>query len=233
MEDESQINRHITTVSHGIYVVGMLLLISIPLSFHAYINGSPTLTPLPVVDSETENEVSVAAPAEVAVTVDDPRPQAAYNVEEKRTLHSSPVYGMKGEHDLYPIIERVAESYEVDPALIKAIVMAESNFNAMAVSKRGARGLMQLMPSTAEALGVEDIFNPEHNISGGVRYFKRLLDRFDGDITLALAAYNAGSAKVRKYNGVPPFKATQIYITKVIEYYRHYKGKRTQTMESA
>jgi len=219
MEDESHINRHITALSNGTYVVGMLLLLSIPLTFHAYINSTPTVTTISAVESETGKEVSLAASAEVAVTRDDPQP--------------SPAYGMQGERDFHPIIERVAESYEIDPALIKAIVMAESSFNAMAVSKRGARGLMQLMPSTAESLGVEDSFNPEHNISGGVKYFKRLLDRYDGDITLALAAYNAGSAKVRKYNGVPPFKATQIYITKVIEYYRYYKGEQPRTTESA
>ena len=94
--------------------------------------------------------------------------------------------------------------------------MAESNFNNNATSKKGAKGLMQLMPETAELLGVRDIFSPEQNINGGVKHFKNLLKQFNGDVTLALAAYNAGSQKVRKYNGVPPFKATKYYIKKFL-----------------
>jgi soluble lytic murein transglycosylase-like protein len=123
----------------------------------------------------------------------------------------------------YPIIQQAADLNDVDPALVKAIIMAESSFNPRAVSKKGAEGLMQLMPTTAKALGVEDSFNPEHNINGGVRYFRQLMDRFGGDTKLALAAYNAGSTKVRSYQGVPPFKATRYYIKKVFEYYQYYK----------
>ncbi len=122
-----------------------------------------------------------------------------------------------------PIIIEVAGRHEMDPALIKAIIMAESGHNPKAVSKRGAKGLMQLMPITAKSLGVEDVFDPEHNIKAGVVYFKKLLSQFDGDVKLALAAYNAGSRKVRKYKGIPPFKATRIYIRKVFKYYELYK----------
>lgn len=122
-----------------------------------------------------------------------------------------------------PIIIEVAGRHEVDPALIKAIIMAESGYNPKAVSKRGAKGLMQLMPVTAKSLGVEDVFDPEHNISAGVGYFKKMLNLFDGDVKLALAAYNAGSKKVRKYKGIPPFKATKIYIKKVFKYYELFK----------
>ncbi len=125
----------------------------------------------------------------------------------------------------HTIIQEASHRYQVDPALIRAIIMAESSYNPRAVSKKGARGLMQLMPSTAKALGVEDSFNPEHNIHGGVKYFKQLLDRFDGDTQMALAAYNAGSRKVRQYKGVPPFKATHYYIKKVFSYYNHYKAE--------
>jgi soluble lytic murein transglycosylase-like protein len=130
----------------------------------------------------------------------------------------------------HPIILQEANRYEVDPALVKAIIMAESGYNPKAISKKGAKGLMQLMPSTAEALGVEDIFNPEQNISGGVRYFKQLVNRFDGDVTLALAAYNAGSRKVRHYQGIPPFKSTQCYIKKVFKYYDLYKDQMTEKL---
>ena len=122
-----------------------------------------------------------------------------------------------------PIIIEVAGRYEVDPALIKAIIMAESGYNPKAVSKRGAKGLMQLMPITAKSLGVEDVFDPEHNISAGVGYFKKMLNLFDGDVKLALAAYNAGSKKVRKYKGIPTFRATKIYIKKVFKYYELFK----------
>jgi len=129
----------------------------------------------------------------------------------------------KSEDLFYLIIQKAADLNDVDPALVRAIIMAESSFNPRAVSKRGAKGLMQLMPTTAKALGVEDSFNPEHNIKGGVRYFRQLMDQFGGDTRLALAAYNAGSTKVRSYQGVPPFKATRYYIKKVFEYYQYYK----------
>ena len=124
-----------------------------------------------------------------------------------------------------PIITQAARQHQVDPALIKAIIMAESGYNPDALSKKGAQGLMQLMPNTAKWLGVKDSFNPEYNIHGGVKYFKRLLVQFDGDVELALAAYNAGSKRVRQYNGVPPFTATRYYITKVFKYYEYYKGR--------
>jgi hypothetical protein len=137
---------------------------------------------------------------------------------------TSPCIRVKKEEGLFhPIILEAADRYEVDLALIKAIIMVESRYNPNAISRRGAKGLMQLMPKTAQALGVGDSFNPEHNINAGVRYFKKLLDQFDGDVKLALAAYNAGSRKVRKYNGVPPFKATRYFIKKVFKYHQYYK----------
>jgi len=135
------------------------------------------------------------------------------------------VHDKKTEALLRPIILRVANRYQVDPALVKAIIMVESSYNPKAISKRGAKGLMQLMPETAELLGVRDSFNPEQNINAGVKHFKSLLDQFKGDVKLALAAYNAGSRKVRKYQGVPPFKATQYYIKKVLEYHQYYKER--------
>jgi len=137
--------------------------------------------------------------------------------------YSKRLYTSKREHIYNHIIIAAANKYSIEPALIKAIIMAESSYNHKAISKKGAVGLMQLMPKTADALGVEDIYDPQHNVNGGVKYIKQLLKQFNGDIELALAAYNAGSTKVRKYNGIPPFKATRIYIKKVFEYYRHYQ----------
>jgi hypothetical protein len=121
------------------------------------------------------------------------------------------------------IVLEAAARYQVEPEIIKAIIMAESGFNPRAVSTVGARGLMQLMPRTAKFLGVKDSFKPDHNIDAGVRYFKQLLDQFDGKVKLALAAYNAGIHNVRKYGGIPPFRETRIYIDKVLKYYEAYQ----------
>jgi soluble lytic murein transglycosylase-like protein len=138
---------------------------------------------------------------------------------------SSSLNGETAECRLHPMVIQTASRYQVDPALVKAIIMAESGYNVRAISQKGAKGLMQLMPTTAQALGVEDAFNPKQNINGGVRYFKQLVEQFDGDITLALAAYNAGSRNVRNYQGIPPFKATRRYIKKVFKYYQIYKDR--------
>jgi len=129
------------------------------------------------------------------------------------------------EEDFYPIITVAAKQHEVDPSIVKAIIMAESSYNPKAVSNKGAKGLMQLMPVTARELGVKNSFDPVQNIDGGVRYFKMLLDRYKGNVKLALAAYNAGSGKVQEYNGIPPYKATRIYIKKVLKYQKHYTMK--------
>jgi soluble lytic murein transglycosylase-like protein len=127
------------------------------------------------------------------------------------------------EHLFQPIVLKAANRHKVDPAMVMAIIMAESSYNPKAISKKGAKGLMQLMPKTAKSLGVKDSFDPEHNINAGVRYFKKLLNQYNGDVELALAAYNAGSGKVREHSGIPPFRATKSYIKKVIDYFRYYK----------
>lgn len=119
---------------------------------------------------------------------------------------------------LNDIFNKAAEKYDVPVNLLKAIGKAESNFKSDVVSSAGAQGVMQLMPATAKFLGVKDSFDPEQNIMGGARYISDMLKRYDGDVTLALAAYNAGSGNVRKYGGVPPFKETQNYIKKISEY---------------
>jgi len=145
-----------------------------------------------------------------------------------KTENSLPsVSGKNEEHLYHKLIIQTASRHQIDSALVKAIIMAESGYNPRAISKRGAKGLMQLMPETAEELNVENIFNPHQNIDGGVRYFKKLVDQFNGDIKLALAAYNAGSKNVRRYNGIPPFKITQHYIKKVLKYYQLYINQMT------
>ena len=121
------------------------------------------------------------------------------------------------------LIRQAATRHGIDPAMIQAIIMAESSFNPNAVSNRGAQGLMQLMPQTAESLGLADAFDPGKNIDAGARYLRQLLNHFRGDIELALAAYNAGIQNVKNHNGVPPFKTTQRYVRKVLNYYEHYK----------
>ena len=156
------------------------------------------------------------------------KPQAEQEAQGQESLPearpaSKVAESKKNKEQLHAIIEQVASRYNVDPALIKAIVMAESGYNPKAVSKKGAMGLMQLMPSTAQELGVKELFNPKDNVEAGVRYFKQLLRRFGGDVRLALAAYNAGSTKVRRYRGVPPIGATRYYVKKVFHYYRLYK----------
>ena len=141
--------------------------------------------------------------------------------EEAHSLSS--VKPKKKDERFHPIIKEAAFHHEVDPALVKAIIMAESSYNPRAISKKGAKGLMQLMPLTAKLYGVEDAFDPKNNIRAGVAYFRALLNQFDGDERLALAAYNAGSRRVRQYKGVPPFETTQLYIEKVFTYYEAYK----------
>lgn len=116
------------------------------------------------------------------------------------------------------LIQASASKYGVSAALIKAVIQAESGFNPNAVSRAGASGLMQLMPGTARQLKVADSFNPKQNVDGGVRYLKFLLDTFKGDVTLALAAYNAGMGKVAKYGGVPPYQETRTYVNRVLSY---------------
>jgi soluble lytic murein transglycosylase-like protein len=120
------------------------------------------------------------------------------------------------------LIRATAAAYELDPALVKAVVAAESNFERRAVSRVGAQGLMQLMPETARDLGVRRPFTPSENLRGGVQYLRSLLDRFE-DLDLALAAYNAGPEAVVRYGGIPPYPETEDYVSRVRRHYRRYQ----------
>jgi soluble lytic murein transglycosylase len=113
-----------------------------------------------------------------------------------------------------------AKEANLDPRLVRAIIYVESAENPKAVSSKGAMGLMQLMPATAKSLGVKEPFHPNQNVKGGVRYFSKLMDKFDGNVRLALAAYNAGPGAVEKYGGIPPYPETRDYVRKVMEVYQ-------------
>jgi soluble lytic murein transglycosylase-like protein len=122
-----------------------------------------------------------------------------------------------------PIIQATARDFGVEPALVKAVIAAESSFDSEAVSRVGALGLMQLMPETAAELGVEDPMNPAQNIEGGTRYLREMLDRY-GDMRRALAAYNAGPDAVDRFRGVPPYRETRVYVSRVLDFYRGYRS---------
>jgi soluble lytic murein transglycosylase-like protein len=118
--------------------------------------------------------------------------------------------------------DRYSRAHRLSPALVKAIIRAESNGNRMAVSRKGAKGMMQLMPFTSNRLKVNDPFDPVENIEGGVKYIKELLGTFRGNLVHAVAAYNAGPAAVKKYGGVPPYEETRLYVKRVLNYYQQY-----------
>ena len=122
-----------------------------------------------------------------------------------------------------PLISEFSKKYQIDFALIKAMIQVESGFNPYAVSRKGAKGLMQLMPQTALRMNVLNIYNPKENIEGGVRYLKYLLSLFNNDLRLSLAAYNAGENLVYELRSIPPYRETVDYIRRVLNYYHSYK----------
>ena len=133
----------------------------------------------------------------------------------------NPRYSSKKYDD---IIANAAQQHGVSFSLLKAIIKAESDFDPKAVSKKGAKGLMQIMPENFKPLGINDPFDPRQNINAGARYFKQMYDRFKGKLALSLAAYNAGPTAVERYNTVPPYEETEEYVEKVLKYYYNYKN---------
>ena len=138
----------------------------------------------------------------------------------KIEIESSRLHSTLSEREIEPLIRRHSSRQQLHPALIRAVIKAESNFDPRAVSRAGAIGLMQLMPQTAMRLDVRDMYDPDDNVGGGTKYLRQLLDRFHGNLPLALAAYNAGENAVVRYQALPPFDETRQYVRKVLQYYR-------------
>ena len=138
----------------------------------------------------------------------------------KVEIKSGRFHAALSERELEPVIRRHSSQHQLHPALIRAVIKAESNFDPRAVSRAGAIGLMQLMPQTAVRLDVRDMYDPDDNVGGGTKYLRQLLDRFHGNLPLALAAYNAGENAVDRYQALPPFDETRQYVRKVLRYYR-------------
>lgn len=169
--------------------------------------------------NQFENVLQAASTAIEAVTqkTESASTSAASSSQAPASATSSNSLGCPDELDTY--FQKASATYGVDVNLLKSIAKAESSFQTDAVSKSGAMGVMQLMPATASGLGVSDAYNAEQNIMGGSKYIAQLLEQYNGDTSLALAAYNAGSNNVDKYGGIPPFTETQNYVKKVLSYY--------------
>jgi len=135
--------------------------------------------------------------------------------------------------ELDRLVQKTAEKHRVDPRLVRAVIATESNWNAAALSRKGAQGLMQLIPTTAQQLGVADAFDPAQNVDGGVRYLSMMLDRYDGDVHKALAAYNAGPGAVDRSGGVPRIRETRNYVQKVTSAYLGGTGLQPRAMATA
>lgn len=158
---------------------------------------------------------------------------AAQRHSRKKPVVRTEGWKRQSEDAFHEIINAAAITHGIDPNLIHAIIETESHYRPQIVSKKGAQGLMQLMPRTGKAYGVQDPFDPEDNINGGTRYLKYLLNLYDGDLKLTLAAYNAGEGNVQKYGGIPPFQETKNYIEKVSRKLKHRSKKKLNLADAS
>lgn len=184
-------------------------------------------------ESTNDNYIEVA-PADIASVEHVPDPPPA---EPTASPASAPVQKKTAAalttEDLNQMLAKAGVEHNVDRDLLASVVKAESNGNSRAVSRTGARGLMQLMPGTAADLGVEDSFRPDQNVRGGSTYLDELLTRYHDNLSLALAAYNAGPAAVDKYHGIPPYHETQLYVARVIhEFNRRVKARQAEARKA-
>jgi soluble lytic murein transglycosylase-like protein len=170
----------------------------------------PTYVKLVKDDSVNFNDV-LSAEVDQTNNSKDVSPDAIGSVKEKNNYQG----------DFNEIIDNNSKKYNINSSIIKAIIKAESDFDPSVVSSAGAMGLMQLMPDTAKSLGVGEPFDPVENIEGGVKYLKEMLNKFGGNLELALAAYNAGPGNVVKYGGIPPFQETENYVAKIMGYIKN------------
>jgi len=174
--------------------------------------------------------LGVTARADVRLTIRPDGKKVIYNVWSPSNRYYSNYAWLakqRNRRSKYDsLIDHYADVYNVDPVLVRAVIQVESDFNPRCLSKKGARGLMQLIPETAHRYGVKDIFDPEDNIRGGVHYLADLLGMFNSDIQRALAAYNAGEGAVTRYGGIPPYQETTTYIQRALTVYygRPYGG---------
>jgi len=159
---------------------------------------------------EKDLSLTLPVPAASHVSISVPAPSVSLKSGSAKSAPALP---------LNEVVNTASAAYHLDPDLVNSVIHAESGFNARAVSPKGARGLMQLMPGTANQLGVNDSFDPQSNVSGGSRYLRELLERYNFDLVKALAAYNAGTDRVEQYHGVPPFHETRAYVARIVHEY--------------
>lgn len=159
-----------------------------------------------------ENQSSIAVPRSRVDTVQRYTPM----VVEPEVIPETPQPWTRVAGEYAELIRTAAKEYDLDPAVITAMIQVESNFDQFAVSHKGACGLLQLIPATAERFGVQDVFDAADNVNGGAKYFRWLLDKFENRMEFALAAYNAGENVVLRYNGIPPYRETRDYVAKVL-----------------
>jgi Transglycosylase SLT domain len=183
-------------------------------------NGGAITVPLSRVDRIVDDEIAPPAIVEEVKKIVEEE-----GIFPKRSWRYDESHGPITKSKFDTFIVQAAKKFDVDVALVSAVIQAESNFNPHEISNKGARGLMQLMPATAERFGVSDSYDPEANIYGGVRYLRWLLQTFHGNADLAVAAYNAGEGNVWKYNGVPPFRETINYINRIATRIRAHFGE--------